>query len=180
MSGESNNPIKEPEFLRLFLKNEPILRAYARVLLPNWEAVDEVMQEVSIVIWNKLDQLENENGFLPWSKVIVRFESLKHKRNSVRDKHVFSQKVLKLLAKEQDEEPEDLLELEWKAMKHCLSLLSTGSRELLMTPYLGHGSVLRLANENGRTVNSLYKKIGRLREKLSACIENKMARRDRG
>ncbi len=66
---------KEAEFMRLFVACEPELRAFLRTLLPTWEAVDDVLQEASVVMWKKLDQLEDEQGFLPWAKVIVRFKA---------------------------------------------------------------------------------------------------------
>ena len=55
-------------FIRLFLQHENALRAYARSILPNWESVDDVLQEASMVMWEKLEQLENEEGFLPWAR----------------------------------------------------------------------------------------------------------------
>mgnify|MGYP001801209965 CR=1 FL=1 len=63
----SENPPTEETSLRGFVEHEDILRAYARSLLPLWEAVGEVMQEASVVMWRKLDQLRNESEFLPWA-----------------------------------------------------------------------------------------------------------------
>lgn len=174
MLSVSNKQLSESDFFRLFVKNEEIFRAYARVLLPCWESVDEVMQESSVVMWRKLGQLDNEQGFLPWGKVIVRFEALKFRRNKARDRHVFSETLLDLIANEASEEPEESLESEWKALNDCLAKFSPSGRELLMAPYRGRGEVIRLATQCGRTVNSLYKQIGRLREKLANCAENQL------
>ena len=71
-------PESEAEFLRLLLHHENALRAFARCLLPHWDAVDDVLQDASIVMWQKIDQLENSDGFLPWGKVIVRFHCLRY------------------------------------------------------------------------------------------------------
>ena len=71
-SGDENE-----EFLQAFVSHEDALRSYARSLLPNWVVVDEVIQEASVVMWKKFDQLDSTDGFLPWAKVIVRFEALK-------------------------------------------------------------------------------------------------------
>ena len=40
--------------------------------------------------------------------------------------------------------------------------------------YAGEGRVTRLAEEAGRTVNSVYKLLGRLREKLMQCVEHNL------
>lgn len=162
-------------FLKVFLQNEDDLRAYARALLPNWEAVDEVMQEASVVMWRKLDQLQNEDEFLPWAKVIVRFEALRARRTYARDRHQFGDDVFELLAADESAPDQEGLLRERSAMKDCLASFDAAQRELILLPYRGHGSVIELAESSGRTVNSLYKKIGRLREKLAQCIEAKLA-----
>ncbi|MEO0447037.1 MAG: sigma-70 family RNA polymerase sigma factor [Verrucomicrobiota bacterium] len=171
----SENPPTEETFLRVFVEHEDILRAYARSLLPHWEAVGEVMQEASVVMWRKLDQLRNESEFLPWAKVIVRYEALKARQRVARDRLCFSEDVYELLAEDESEtEDEDLRQQERDALSHCLGTLDTAQRDLVLLPYHGHGAVTELAEKSGRTVNSLYKKIGRLREKLGVCVEHRL------
>lgn len=172
----SPNPITESDFLRLFVKHVAALQAFARVLLPTWESVDEVLQQASVVMWKKLDQLDSEDGFLPWAKVIVRFEALRLRRDRARDRHVFSDDVLDLLANEATNVAEDVWELERQALRSCLSKLDRHHRELVLAPYAGNGRVTRIAEETGRSVNSLYKLLGRLRDNLTKCVENQLAK----
>ena len=171
----SSDRPSEEKFLRVFLRSEDDLRSYARALLPTWEAVDEVMQEASVVMWRKLEQLRDESEFLPWAKVIVRFESLKARRTFARDRHQFGDDIFELLAADEGCPNEDQLLREREALTGCLSKLSGTQRELVLTPYRGHGAVKDLAENSGRPVNSLYKKIGRLREKLTQCVEGQLA-----
>ena len=170
------NHITQSDFLRLFLRHAAALQAFARVLLPTWDSVDEVLQQASVVMWKKLDQLDSEDGFLPWAKVIVRFEALRLRRDHARDRHVFSDAVVELLANEAEEVAEDLWERERQALRNCLEQLDRHHRELVLAPYSGDGRVARIAEETGRTVNSLYKLLGRLREKLMQCVELKLAK----
>lgn len=165
----------EPDFLRLFVKHEGALRAFARVLLPSWESVDEVMQESSVVMWRKLSQLDSADGFLPWAKVIVRFEALRLRRDHARDRHVFGDDVVELLANEAVEVDEDVWTWERAALRECLAQMAHHHRELVLAPYAGDGRVTRLAEESGRTINSIYKLLGRLREKLMQCVQTKTA-----
>lgn len=170
----SSAPTK-PDFLRFFLKHEEALRAYARVLLPTWEAVDEVMQESSVVMWKKLSQLESADGFLVWAKVIVRYEALRLRRDHARDRHVFGDEVIELLANEAAEVEEDRWVREREALRACLAQLGAHHRDLVLAPYAGDGRVTRLAKASGRSINSLYKLLGRLREKLAQCVQSKVA-----
>ncbi len=167
--------IPESDFLRLFVKHEQALRAFARVMLPTWESVDEVMQESSVVMWKKLSQLDAADNFLPWAKMIVRFEALRLRRDHARDRHVFGDDLIELLANEAAEVDEDVWEQEREALRGCLAQMAVHLRELVLAPYAGEGRVTRLAEETGRTINSLYKLLGRLREKLAQCVQNKVA-----
>lgn len=175
-SPEGTPPPSEADFLRLFVKNEGALRAYARMLLPTWEAVDEAMQEASVVIWRKFGDLGTAANFLPWAKVILRFEALRLRRTHARDRHIFSDDILELLAREAEEHPEARWERERDALRACLAQLAPHHRELVLAPYGGEGRVARIAERNGCSVNSLYKLLGRLREKLLACVEARLSK----
>lgn len=165
----------DERFLRLFVTHESALRSYARALVPTWDAVDDVIQQASLVIWRKLDQLDEPEGFLPWAKVIVRFEALRARRNFARDRLVFSEELMTLLADETVEpEPDELL-LEKAALQRCLSKMSAANQELLLAPYDGSGRIKELAGQSPRTVNSFYKLLGRLRAKLQQCVERELS-----
>ena len=164
--------LDEKSFMKLFLKHENAFRAFARSLLPNWESVDDVLQEASVVMWKKLDQLDDESGFLPWGKVIVRLQSLKYIQKVKSERLVFSVETLNLIADDSSDENQDDQEFRESALQKCLQKLSDSQRQLILAPYYQHGSVKTLADKNNVSVNSLYKKIGRLREKLSLCIRS--------
>ncbi len=167
--------LPESDFLRLFVRHEQALRAFARLMLPTWESVDEVMQESSVVMWKKLHQLDMAENFLPWAKMIVRFEALRLRRDHARDRHVFGDEVIELLANEAADVHEDIWEQERVALRGCLGQMAVHHRELVLAPYAGEGRVTRLAEETGRSVNSLYKLLGRLREKLAHCVQGKLS-----
>lgn len=173
MSDPKN--LDESDFLRLFVKYAAALQAFARVLLPTWDSVDEVLQQASVVMWKKRDQLESETGYLPWAKTIVRFEALRLRRDWARDRHLFSDEVLELLASEATAVPESQWEREQQALRECLDRLEPHHRELVLAPYAGEGRVARIAEQTGRTVNSLYKLLGRLREKITQCVQHRLA-----
>lgn len=160
------------EFLRAFVGHEEALRSYARSLLPNWEVVDEVLQEASVVMWRKFDQLDSIEGFLPWAKVIVRFESLKARRTVARDKLWFSEDLIEIMADEDaGDESDETLNSERDALDTCLGKLNEAQRDLVLLPYRDHGAVTQLAEQSKKSVNSYYKKIGRIRDNLANCIE---------
>lgn len=174
MQGDARVPLTEADFMRLLIRHEPVLRAYARALLPDWHLVDEVIQEASVTLWKKLGDLREAEGFLPWAKVVVRFKCLSAVDALRRDRHVFSAGVLELLADEAERLDMDENEQAMDALRACLADFFAAHQELLLAPYSGEGRVKALAEASGRSANALYKLLGRLREKLSVCIQKRM------
>ncbi len=164
----------EADFMRLFMRHERELRIFARSLLPNWPAVDDVLQEASVVMWNKLHLLEAEADFPAWARVIVRYEALRARRNAARDRLVLSEETLELLANEATAMNGEELQQERKALNSCLQELKSEHRELVFTASLRDGGIKELAEASNRTANSLYKLVGRLRSTLRECMERKL------
>lgn len=167
-------PLAQADFIRLLVKHEPVLRAYARTLLPDWKSVDDVLQEASVTLWEKLSQVRDEAGFLPWAKTVVRFKALSAIDSLRRDRHVFSDRVLELLAQEAEAFEVEERERSLRALRSCLEGFTPEHQELLLAPYFSEGRVITLAEQAGKSANALYKLLTRLREKLHACIQNRL------
>ena len=45
-------------------------------------------------------------------------------------------------------------------------------KSLVLAPYHKSDSLVKIAEQKGVTVNSLYKKVGRLRDKLGKCVQS--------
>ena len=88
------------QFIRLFVAQEGRLRAFLRTLVPSLGELDEVMQETSLVAWQKFSQFEPGTDFLAWVATIARFEALRWRRDRAADRLVFSEQLCELLADE--------------------------------------------------------------------------------
>ena len=63
------------EFLRAFTTNEPAVRAFVRRLVPSRTDADDILQEVSIVLWEKFDEFDRSGSFKSWACGIARIEA---------------------------------------------------------------------------------------------------------
>ena len=101
-----------------------------------------------------------------------------HARRTVaRDRLVLSEETVTLLAEETFEATPGQNDQERKALDSCLRKLSHEHRDLVLLPYRRPGGLTELAQQTGRSVNSLYKLLGRLREKLRLCVEKELVAR---
>tara|TARA_R110002072_G_scaffold302999_4_gene491154 strand:+ start:5259 stop:5804 length:546 start_codon:yes stop_codon:yes gene_type:complete len=167
--------LSEGDFMRLFVKHEPALRAFARSILPDWNSVEDALQEASVTMWEKLGQLKDEDGFLPWAKVILRFKCLSSIATLRRSRHVLSDEVLELIADEAEAIDAGEIASVRRALNICLSKFPSPHQELLLAPYVGDGRVKQLAGRDRKSVNALYKLLGRLRAKLAICVRGQIA-----
>ena len=167
--------LSETEFLALFVKHEPGLRAFARVLVPDWDLVDESLQEASVTMWQKRGQLQSSDGFVPWAKVILRFKCLKQLEKLRQRRPLLSDAVLETLAEREASRSAIEVTQRGRALHACLSQFSAEHRELLLAPHRPTGTVVEIAQRRGKSPNALYKLLGRLREQLLDCIRNRLA-----
>ncbi len=72
-----------------------------------------------------------------------------------------------LLVEHQDGIDEPDLTSELAALEHCMEQISEASRKLVLAPYRGHGVLTQLAAASGRSRNSVYKQIRRIRRRDS-------------
>lgn len=165
----------EPDFLKLFVKNQLALRAYARAILPDWDLVDEALQEASVTLWQKRDQLQDEDGFLPWAKVILRFKCLRQLEKIRSRRSIVSESMLDTLASRAERQPVEATARREAAFRDCLGRFSNEDRELLLAPHSSTYSVVELAERREKSANALYKTLGRLRQRLSDCIRTRTA-----
>ena len=167
--------LSETEFLALFVKHEPGLRAFARILLPDWDLVDEALQEASVTMWQKRGQLQSADGFVPWAKVILRFKCLKQLDRLRQRRPLLSNELLETLADRDASRSEIEVTQRGRALHACLNQFSAEHRELLLAPHRSTDSVVEIAQRQEKSPNALYKLLGRLREQLIDCIRQRLA-----
>jgi len=174
MTPEKENETYE-QFVALFTRNEPALRAFTRSLVPSWDDAVEVMQNTSLVLWRKFDTFDQETEFLKWAFVVARFEVLKYRRTIARDRHIFDEDLVNQLAAEAVDE-NDSLEAERRALQTCLAKLSEQQQALVKSAYEPGTKINDLARQIGKSATALYKTLNRTRQQLLTCIEATMAR----
>ena len=167
--------LTESAFLSLFVKHEPAFRAYARVLVPDWDLVDEALQEASVTMWQKRGQLESADGFVPWARVILRFKCLRQIEKLRSRRPLLNDKMLATLAERfQNCSTEDTAARS-KAIQLCLNQFPVEHRELLLAPHRADISLVELAERRKKSPNALYKLLARLREQLTECVRLRLA-----
>ena len=169
---------KHDQFLRLYVEHEEALNGYVRTLVPTREDAREVMQEVAVVLWRKFEELPDLADFRRWAFGVAKFKALASRRDRMRDRLVFDEDVLELLAAEVADDA-DAYEAERVALDECLGKLDAAQRKLLDAAYAPGVRIDELATSMGRTPMSFYKALHRIRLALMDCTQRVLARKGR-
>lgn len=160
-------------FITLFARHEPDLRRFIRSLLPTAHDVDDVVQQSAIAIWRKFDQFDLATHFMKWACVIARFEALAYRRKMARDRLVFSEEIMELMADEGVEEL-DTRRAEHDALEACLAAMPEKQRRFVTLAYTPGVKTKELAEAAGSTAAAFYMRLKRLRRQLLECVESKV------
>lgn len=164
-----------PEFVCLLTEVQSVLESYVRVLVPDHAAARDIVQETNLTIWNKADEFELGTNFAAWAARIAYFEVLKYRRRAGREKLVFDDEVVHLLADRNAELLEHHKERN-AALQECLQFLSAENRSLLKLRYVEGTPVKEIAQLNGKSQGSVSQLLYRIRESLNHCISRKLRR----
>jgi RNA polymerase sigma-70 factor (ECF subfamily) len=164
---------KRKELRNLFTfysSNYPRLQFYVTALLPTANDASDVLQETSMVLWRKFDTFELGTNFFAWACKIARFQVMKYRERQGRLARLFDTELLEKLADEAGDERLGL-NVPLQALENCLGKLTELDRSLIRRRYQPSVTVQQLANDLGRTANSLSKSLGRIRRALLECVD---------
>lgn len=170
-----DNNDRHRHFLRHFTTNEPAVRAFIRRLVPSRADADDILQEVSIVLWEKFDEFRSEGDFRAWACGIARFKVLSWLRDRGRDRLVLDSEVVALIA-EESLQIESRLELQRNALETCVEKMPTKERDLLFRAYERNARIQEVAMTSGRSVGGFYQWLHRMRKLLMDCITRALAK----
>ena len=157
------------EFIRLFTLHESRLRSYVLSMVPRWTDAEEVMQDANLILWQKFDTFTSGGNFFAWACQVARFKVMEFRRARGRQKVIFSDDLVDLLADEGVRVANQFSDRQ-VALESCLSKLRDDQRKLLFLRYEQGNTVEEIAGQLTRSVEAVAKSLTRLRNLLHDCI----------
>jgi RNA polymerase sigma-70 factor (ECF subfamily) len=163
-------------FVRLFLENQRRVYAYILTLLPNRTDAEDVLQETSLVMWDKFDEQNPPNDFAAWGCRIAYFKVLDFRKKRGRSRVLFSQAMLEHVSETAIEQAEALqLDERSAALSGCIEKLTKKDRDLLTRRFAEGATTQSTAAQVGRSVEAVYKALAKIRHTLFDCIAKTLA-----
>ncbi len=162
-------------FLDHFLKAQSRIFAYIYTLLPNSVDAEDVLQEVSKLLWEKFDERNPPDDFVAWANRVVYFKVKEYRRGRKRQV-TFSDTMFEQLVETLEEHSSALqLDERQEALTRCLGKLGERERALLTERFRDGATIRSVAESFGRKTDAVYKALAKLRQRLHDCVERTIA-----
>jgi RNA polymerase sigma-70 factor (ECF subfamily) len=169
-----NEAESQKRLMVLMTKHQRQIFAYIYALVPNRYDAEDLLQETSVVICEKFHEFEDGTDFVAWACQIAYWRVRYSRQKFARSKVVFDQAIVDALAHTAGEMAEELDDRH-VALGHCLQKLPSRDRELLLVRYEPGCGVEEAARRSGRTLQTAYKALARLRKLLMDCVSTRLA-----
>lgn len=166
-------PMNDPNgerFTRLIVSHRPRIYGFIFSLVHDSVAAEDILQDVSAVLWRKFDQFEEGTNFNAWALKIARLSVLEWRRKQAKLPLPLETETLQALAEQSLELCEDYDDMR-EALRHCMGNLTPRQRELIRARYFDDEPVQSIAGRWKRTRMAVYKALRKTHEFLLECVE---------
>jgi RNA polymerase sigma-70 factor, ECF subfamily len=162
------------EFIVLFANHQRNLLKYLITIVHNLHDAEDLLQQSALVLWQKFDTFEQGTDFLRWACRISYLTAMNFLRTKRLKSIYLSEELLgELAAKQLDRlEKQDRYR---EYLPECLGKLSQKDREFVQMCYVGAGNFSDIAARIGRTADSVYHSLHRIRRALFNCVQRAIA-----
>lgn len=173
--ASAESAISPAVMARLLMQHRTALYGFIYACVRNHDDTEDILQNVSVAVTESIAQLKDESGFLPWAREIARRRILAHRRGSRRERSCDPEVVRALAEAAERIEREEPASAQRTALMACLEALPGESRRLITMRYDGKsGNVAILAQRVGRTVQSVYAQLKRIKVALRECVSRRL------
>jgi RNA polymerase sigma-70 factor, ECF subfamily len=163
------------EFAVLLRRHQTQLFGYIYSLVRDLDDADDLFQQTSLVLWDKLEQFDPSKSFINWACGVARYEVLNFLRSRSRHRLYFSDELNLALIEAQESLEHERLGERRDALAGCMKKLRERDLELLETCYGRSVCIHEVARTWGRSTHSIHNSLRRIRRVLYECVRRSMA-----
>ena len=167
------------QFLALYASCQRQLYVYVRSQIPFANETDDLVQEISAVLWEKFDTYRAGESFVRWACGIARMKILQYRQDRrKRGRLVFGlDEELGDLVVNETLEISETAHVMSEALRKCMQKLSPRDLVILRERFEAGKSIKQIAQALDRTESAVYKTLQGIYDSLYDCIQAEVARK---
>lgn len=166
----------EKEDIAAYLFKEQVnLTAYIGFLTMDFQAAEDIFQEVSIKAISMADSIKDLDHLRRWSLVVGRNAAVDWLRRRKRQSMVMDTQLLDVIQTEWPRQDRDDKTVSLDALAQCMEGLTAYNREILQLRYFQSLSGIEIARRMKRKVETIYQALTRVHRQLERCVRRRVA-----
>lgn len=171
----SANTEQHEMLLRQFYIEQGKLRGYIFSSTRDYHATEDILQEVSIAIVKDAGTFDTSRPPLPWFMGIARNQIYRFYRKKARDSNNVSFEAIGDCLPYFETFGTEPASSSHLALKRCMSRLPGKQQKVVELRYMDDMNCTQIANALGRSVQSIYSLLKRMKKELRKCVEYQLA-----
>lgn len=168
-----DSPDEHERFMRLFLAHEAVILRTVLIFVPQEADARDIVQETAIALWQHFSSYDPARPFGTWACGFARMEVRRFLRRAHR-RAALTARATEAILQTEESLAVGLDERE-RHLEECRRELGSRHRQVLDAYYSENISVNALAEQQGRSVEAIYKMLQRIRSALLECMDRKAA-----
>jgi RNA polymerase sigma-70 factor (ECF subfamily) len=160
-------------FLQKFVAGERLLRGYLLSATGDYHDAEDLLQEISVALWESFDRYDESKPFHAWALGIARHKVLDWREKKGRRGATLSPEILDLVGRAQVEEGDRLAERR-PLLQKCIEALPDHLRTIVNLRYREGLSLDDLSERLDRTTGAVQVALVRIRRALRDCVDQKL------
>lgn len=157
------------QFLPLLTTNHHRIYGYILSVLPVRADADDIMQEVTLIMWKKFAEFKPGTDFVSWGIAIARNLLLNYRKNKYYKVLHLNDEAIKMI-EAKSEGFMKKVDRRMDVLKECVKKLPSRDRLLIRLRYEFEMPVKIIAERLGKNLKTIYKSIARIQDALARCI----------
>jgi RNA polymerase sigma-70 factor, ECF subfamily len=174
---EHPNTSRTEEFVELSSRHQRQLLGYIFTLVRNMDDAEDLLQQTNLIVWRKFDDYQAGTDFMRWACHIAHLQAIAFLRSKGRNPVCLNEPLLRQLTDTRVDRS-GVYEHYREGLHLCMERLSSPDRELLELCYDGDASIKEIAKNLGRSADSIYHSLKRIRYVLLECINRAASREE--
>ena len=170
------SPQLREQFTHLLMDCQNRMGACIYAILQNMSDTEEVFQQACLTMWEKFDTFSLGTDFAKWACSVSHRKAMQFLQDRRSKRVTFSSELLGELAGWEGDALEEPGERRLAALRGCMDRLPEKDRALVELRYVAKRKLAGVAEQFGRSRQSVGNSLARVRASLLACIERSLAR----
>ena len=167
MPDPANNPA---DYARRLLASQPRLRAYVRSMIFNPGDVDDILQDVATIGWERFEDYDRDRPFDSWLLGVARNRVLQYFESQKKRPNCLSHETLVQLESVAHRDSQQAGELQ-EALESCLSKLARDDYDLVSLRYETDATNRSVAKKLDVSESKISRGLNRIYAQLLLCIK---------